>query len=169
VEATALGNIAVQMLATGAVGSLADARAIIERSFPVERYDPIVHDRWDAEYGRFKDYVEDGRGGSAGAWYGAPRKSLGRRRRRGSGLGRRPASAKATAVRRGFSEGGRLGEGGRPAAAAAISIEPARRRFADHQLRRREPQREIRSAGPVGRRNDAGAGREGQRGRSRID
>ena len=62
VEATALGNIAVQMLATGAVGSLADARAIIERSFPVERYDPIVHDRWDAEYGRFKDYVEDGRG-----------------------------------------------------------------------------------------------------------
>ena len=62
VEATALGNIAVQMLATGAVGSLADARAIIERSFPVERYDPIVHDRWDAEYGRFRDYVEDGRG-----------------------------------------------------------------------------------------------------------
>ena len=62
VEATALGNIAVQMLATGAVGSLADARAIIERSFPVERYDPIAHDRWDAEYRRFKDYVEDGRG-----------------------------------------------------------------------------------------------------------
>jgi rhamnulokinase len=62
VEATALGNIAVQMLATGAVGSLAEARAIIERSFPVERYDPRSHDRWDAEYRRFKDYVEDGRG-----------------------------------------------------------------------------------------------------------
>jgi len=61
VEATALGNIAVQMLATGAVGSLADARVIIERSFPVTRYDPIAHDRWDAEYRRFKDYVEDGR------------------------------------------------------------------------------------------------------------
>ena len=62
VEATALGNIAVQMLATGVVGSLADARAIIERSFPVERYDPIAHDRWDAEYGRFRDYVEARRG-----------------------------------------------------------------------------------------------------------
>jgi len=62
VEATALGNIAVQMLATGAVGSLADVRAIIERSFPVERYDPVAHDRWDAGYRRFKDYVEDGRG-----------------------------------------------------------------------------------------------------------
>jgi hypothetical protein len=48
VEATALGNIAVQMLATGAVGSLAEARAIIEQSFPVERYDPSAHDRWDA-------------------------------------------------------------------------------------------------------------------------
>jgi rhamnulokinase len=62
VEATALGNIAVQMLATGAVGSLAESRAIVERSFPVERYDPVAHDRWDAEYGRFKHYVEDGRG-----------------------------------------------------------------------------------------------------------
>jgi rhamnulokinase len=62
VEATALGNIAVQMLATGAVGSLADARVIIERSFPVERYDPIAHEHWDAEYGRFKDYMEDRRG-----------------------------------------------------------------------------------------------------------
>ena len=40
VEATALGNIAMQMLATGAVTSLAEARAIIERSFPVERFEP---------------------------------------------------------------------------------------------------------------------------------
>jgi rhamnulokinase len=40
VEATALGNIAMQMLATGAVSSLADARAVIERSFPTTRYEP---------------------------------------------------------------------------------------------------------------------------------
>ena len=58
VEATALGNIAVQMLATGAVGSLAEARDVIERSFPVDRFDPIAHDRWDAQYGRFKSYME---------------------------------------------------------------------------------------------------------------
>ena len=58
VEATALGNIAVQMVATGAVGSLSDARDVIERSFPIERFDPIDHDRWDAHYRRFKDYVE---------------------------------------------------------------------------------------------------------------
>ena len=58
IEATALGNIGLQMIATGAVGSIADARAVIERSFPVERYVPVNTDRWDAQYRRFVDYVE---------------------------------------------------------------------------------------------------------------
>jgi len=58
VEATALGNIAMQMLATGAVGSLADARSVIERSFPVERFEPAAADVWDSHYARFLDYVE---------------------------------------------------------------------------------------------------------------
>ena len=58
VEATALGNIAVQMLATGAAGSLADARAVIERSFPAERFEPSSTARWDAQYQRFLDYLE---------------------------------------------------------------------------------------------------------------
>ncbi|MEO8077833.1 MAG: FGGY-family carbohydrate kinase, partial [Acidobacteriota bacterium] len=58
VEATALGNIAMQMLATGAVSSIAEARAIIERSFPVERFQPSSADVWDAHYARFQDYVE---------------------------------------------------------------------------------------------------------------
>jgi rhamnulokinase len=53
-EATALGNIAMQMLATGAASSLADARAIIERSFPTERYDPSETDRWADAYRRFQ-------------------------------------------------------------------------------------------------------------------
>ncbi len=57
-EATALGNIAMQMLATGAVASLAEARAVIDRSFPVERFEPQCTDRWDAQYGRFQDYME---------------------------------------------------------------------------------------------------------------
>jgi rhamnulokinase len=58
VEATALGNIGLQMLATGAVGSLAEARAVIDRSFPVERFEPTSTERWDAQYRRFLDYVE---------------------------------------------------------------------------------------------------------------
>jgi rhamnulokinase len=58
VEATALGNIAMQMLATGAVGSLDEARTVIERSFPVERFEPAAYDVWNAHYARFLDYVE---------------------------------------------------------------------------------------------------------------
>jgi rhamnulokinase len=58
VEATALGNIAMQMLATGAVTSLADARAIVADSFPVERFEPIAVDRWNAQYQRFREYAE---------------------------------------------------------------------------------------------------------------
>jgi rhamnulokinase len=58
VEATALGNVAVQMIATGAVSSLVEARAVIDRSCPVERFEPLDADRWDAEYKRFQHYVE---------------------------------------------------------------------------------------------------------------
>jgi rhamnulokinase len=58
VEATALGNVAMQMLATGAVTSLDEARAIIDRSFPVERFEPTETDRWDRHYHRFREYVE---------------------------------------------------------------------------------------------------------------
>jgi rhamnulokinase len=57
-EATALGNIAMQMLATGAVSSLREARAVIDRSFPVERFDPIETDQWNRQYARFKHYCE---------------------------------------------------------------------------------------------------------------
>ena len=58
VEATALGNIAMQMLATGAVTTLADARDIIETSFPVERVEPRSPERWEAHYARYKDYCQ---------------------------------------------------------------------------------------------------------------
>jgi rhamnulokinase len=58
VEATALGNIAMQVVATGAVSSLAEARQIIERAFPADRFEPNAPERWDAPYRRFLDYVE---------------------------------------------------------------------------------------------------------------
>jgi rhamnulokinase len=56
-EATALGNIAMQMLATGAVASLDEARRIIGHSFPVERFEPRESPLWDNHYERFCDYV----------------------------------------------------------------------------------------------------------------
>jgi rhamnulokinase len=58
VEATALGNIAMQMLATGGAGSLAEARAVIDRSFPAERFEPADTDRWDSQYRRFRQYAD---------------------------------------------------------------------------------------------------------------
>jgi rhamnulokinase len=58
VEATALGNIAMQMVSTGTVAALADARSIIERSFPVDRFEPRETDRWNDHYGRFQQYLE---------------------------------------------------------------------------------------------------------------
>lgn len=57
VEATALGNIAMQMVATGSVATLHEARELIGRSFPVERFEPKDAARWDGEYGRFLEYT----------------------------------------------------------------------------------------------------------------
>jgi rhamnulokinase len=56
-EATALGNIAMQMLATGEVSSLAEARALIDRSFPTEVFEPRDSDRWQDELERFQHYT----------------------------------------------------------------------------------------------------------------
>lgn len=58
IEATALGNLAMQMLAVGAVSSLAEARRIIDRSFPVERFEPTETDQWEPHYRRFREFVE---------------------------------------------------------------------------------------------------------------
>lgn len=53
VEATAIGNIAVQAVAMGTFASLADARAVIRQSFETVRYEPQARDGWDAAYATF--------------------------------------------------------------------------------------------------------------------
>ena len=53
VEATAAGNILVQMLATGAIASLAEGRAVIRRSFDTETFEPQDVAKWDEAYSRF--------------------------------------------------------------------------------------------------------------------
>lgn len=53
VEATALGNLAMQMVATGAVTSLNEARSLISTSFPARVFEPTNTHRWDEAYGRF--------------------------------------------------------------------------------------------------------------------
>jgi rhamnulokinase len=55
-EATALGNIGVQVLATGAADSLQEVRALIDRSFPTEIFEPVATDPWDQQAARFQHY-----------------------------------------------------------------------------------------------------------------
>ena len=57
-EATALGNVAMQMVATGAASSLVEVRAIIDRSFPTEVFEPGDTTRWDEQCERFYQYSE---------------------------------------------------------------------------------------------------------------
>jgi rhamnulokinase len=53
VEATAAGNVLLQAMARGRIGSLADARAVVARSFPVTVYEPRQTAAWDDAAGRF--------------------------------------------------------------------------------------------------------------------
>jgi rhamnulokinase len=54
IEATAIGNILVQAMATGDIKSLADTRAIVRSSFDVKRYRPRHTGPWDEAYERFR-------------------------------------------------------------------------------------------------------------------
>ncbi|HZP16871.1 MAG TPA: rhamnulokinase family protein [Terriglobales bacterium] len=58
VEATALGNVAVQLLATGLAASLPEVRAMIDRSFPTEVFEPRETDQWERHAVRFRHYCE---------------------------------------------------------------------------------------------------------------
>jgi rhamnulokinase len=53
VEATALGNVLVQALGLRLLGSLADAREVLRRSFAVQTYEPRNPGEWDEPYARF--------------------------------------------------------------------------------------------------------------------
>jgi rhamnulokinase len=53
VEATAIGNVLVQAIGLGLLGSLADGRAVVRRSFEVRAYEPREHERWAEPYRRF--------------------------------------------------------------------------------------------------------------------
>ena len=55
-EATALGNVAIQILATGGAASLQEVRAIVDRSFPTEIFDPLETDKWQQQAERFEQY-----------------------------------------------------------------------------------------------------------------
>jgi rhamnulokinase len=58
VEATATGNIAVQLIADGALASIPQARELLRRSFAVEQYEPRDAAVWDEAYARFQSLCD---------------------------------------------------------------------------------------------------------------
>jgi rhamnulokinase len=58
IEATAIGNILTQAIAVGVVKTLADARAIVRKSFEVKRYEPSDVKKWDGAYERYLKIVD---------------------------------------------------------------------------------------------------------------
>jgi rhamnulokinase len=57
IEATALGNIAIQLVGTGAVADLAQARELISASFPPRIFHPRETPAWDNAYRNFKSLL----------------------------------------------------------------------------------------------------------------
>ncbi len=53
VEATALGNVLVQAIALGHIGSIAEGRQVIARSFALKTFEPRDTAAWDAAYQRY--------------------------------------------------------------------------------------------------------------------
>ncbi len=53
VEATAIGNILMQAVALGKIGSLSEGREVVRQSFEVETYQPQDRQAWDDAYQRF--------------------------------------------------------------------------------------------------------------------
>ncbi|MEG0050769.1 MAG: rhamnulokinase family protein [Terrisporobacter sp.] len=59
IEATVLGNIAIQLLATGEIKDLKEARQIIKDSQEIEMYTPQDTMAWEEAYGKFNEIIKD--------------------------------------------------------------------------------------------------------------
>ena len=57
VEATALGNGLVQLIALGEIENVAEARRVVRASFPPVRYEPQNNDVWEQAYKRFRELL----------------------------------------------------------------------------------------------------------------
>lgn len=57
-EATAIGNILVQALATGDIASIKEARELVKQSYGTVTYEPEETARWEEIYERFRELFE---------------------------------------------------------------------------------------------------------------
>lgn len=58
IEATVLGNIAIQLMATKQIENLYEAREVIKNSQDINQYYPNNFDLWNGAYERFKDVIK---------------------------------------------------------------------------------------------------------------
>lgn len=58
VEATALGNVMMQAIGTGHIGSIAEARQLIRAANDIRVYEPRAHAHWDTGLARLKQFTE---------------------------------------------------------------------------------------------------------------
>jgi len=58
VEATALGNVMVQVRTAGEVGTLAEIRDVVRASSSLTRYEPADTEAWNDAYGRFRELLD---------------------------------------------------------------------------------------------------------------
>jgi rhamnulokinase len=54
-EATAIGNLLGQLMASGHIASLGEGRALVRESFPVRTFQPQARDGWEEAFHRFQE------------------------------------------------------------------------------------------------------------------
>jgi sugar (pentulose or hexulose) kinase len=59
VEATAIGNLSVQMMALGEISGLSEAREIIANSFETAKYEPENTGLWDDAFERYMKLINN--------------------------------------------------------------------------------------------------------------
>jgi sugar (pentulose or hexulose) kinase len=57
-EATSIGNIMMQMIGSGELATLEEARELVRHSFPTETYTPEDNDMWEEHYHRFQGVIQ---------------------------------------------------------------------------------------------------------------
>jgi rhamnulokinase len=53
-EATAIGNLLGQLMASGRIGSVGEGRALVRESFPIRTFEPHAREGWDEAFHRFQ-------------------------------------------------------------------------------------------------------------------
>ena len=59
IEATVYGNIAIQLMAEGVIGSLEEIRSVIKASEDIRRFEPQKPDEWEAVYRKYREDIRN--------------------------------------------------------------------------------------------------------------